>query len=647
MRLLINDTEIALSPEQEITTQENSPLDSLKQQGDKAFTFAVPQSPILREQLAARLHKQGKFYSQKTTAKLTDGPFTVFEGDLQVKRQNRLAAELNMTVPPGGISSEFWNKKLGEIELASYDLPTQPFLDPIYVVKTTDLGFNTSTGKDVAFGLYYLANGTTLRIKLGTQAIFEHTFLLSGLDFDTRRSTALAELTSALTEYNEAPVIAASEIYASQTEISLVLPNTSAQINVEIYFDAVAIGTGLLPFTMTWNNLQRIAHDSPVTHLQVKGSRESISEGAEEYLWFPSVFAPNFYSEKTDRYNGSVNSRDGGNLQTNSYAARTNFPLVPAFRWLYVIDLLLAKHDYSRSGDWSAWDKLALMAMKDFARQHPSTVLPFNVYPTTMTVQYYLPDWTVKEFFDEFMIQTGSLLIWDIAKKELRIKSFNAILEAPSLELPDVEFVDEDYEEQKQYAVTYSKVIDDELLDDEIKGFFGTEDTTEGFTEVTQKAIPFPALPEDYTRRATAFNAIPQDRANGTWIGVLTDPTEDSPTLFSMDAGRSVLFNLYDTDPVPRILYLDGQEAVNSDVYSLSRAEDNSMAKELVLPLINAKTGRKVNLRGYFHSVLLLQLNFETTIHYLGSRYLLSKKEPTFRQNKSRHETLLELEKLD
>jgi hypothetical protein len=646
MRLTLNDIQIPLLPAQEIGLQENSPLTELKQKGDKSHNFAIKNSKQLRTALAGTLHAQSKRAPGNLTAALYEGPLKIFNGTAAVKRSNADAVEISITVPPGDISSTFWKSKLRELDLGNHALDTYTILEPIYVIKSNTIGENQTDATQTLFGTWYMATGTTLRIKMGSQAIFTHFFEVLGYDFDQRRAAALAGLQAAAAAYNANPVLANTQIFAAEAELTIVLAQVNGSLNIELYHNPMAAGSNGFPTTHLFENVQAIGHETAKTTLLIKGSKPSIAEGAAEYLWFPTVFAPEYYSGKSDRYNGSINARDGGNLQANDFSARLNFPLSPAFRWLYLIDLLLEKQGYTRNGEWSTWQNFALMAMVDFSRQHPDTMLPYNIYPTTMNVATYLPDWTVQEFFDEFMLQTGNLLIWDLNNKTLSLKTWNAILGEEAQLMPEGEFIENSYDEIKTYALKYNTLESKELINDEIKAYFGAEDNYEEKTTIPQNAVPLAVLPSGINDRAGVFSTRPQDRANGTYIGVLKTITADSPRLFIQSIAKSEILDLKNNEPIPRLLFLNGFIATTEDQFSLARTGPISITEVFLKPLLASKTGRITKVKFMLRPLDYLKINFQFPLFYLGNKYLATKKDSKMKNGQLKQEVILEMELL-
>jgi hypothetical protein len=183
-------------------------------------------------------------------------------------------------------------------------------------------------------------------------------------------------------------------------------------------------------------------------------------------------------------------------------------------------------------------------------------------------------------------------------------------------------------------------------LNDDIKAFLGSEVSTTNKATINQMAVPLVALPSDFNSRSGAFPIIPQDRANGTYIGVLQTPTEDTPELFIQTTGKSVLYDLYESEPIPRTLFLDGYTARLSDKYILGRIGENSVTEALLLPLIRAKTGRNITVRAYLKAVDLKHYDFESPVYFRGSPYLVQKTDKSLSNLSSKVELQMDLELL-
>ncbi|MCR9064455.1 MAG: hypothetical protein NXI00_10850 [Cytophagales bacterium] len=635
MRFFLENTELGVFENETVEVQLNNPLKDYKMTGDKAHAFSVPNSPIARKALAGRAHLQSVALPDNFTGRIQHGPVSILEGKTALKASSDRALSFQMDVAPGNISADVWNKDLGDFDFGSYSLNTKTVIEPIGVLNLTTVGQRSDNGNDALFGDYWLRNACTYRVFQGVNIVWEHTVALEGYDRDVIDSLILSDLQASAAAYNESPTLAGTEIYVTKEQLVFVsnssgslIPNLGFSILVRPYLlsDSRDLGFGI---NFMREDYEQISYETAKDDLVGRDIRSLASGTMTDPFIFPTVFAPRFYNDASVYYCGSVNHKNYGGMATNTFKLRTTYPMVPAFRWLWIIDSVLAAYDYKREGDeWADWENFCLMAMKDFARQCPGLNIPYNVYPVEMVPAKYMPDYTLREFFDEYAKATGCILIWDIPRKRLRMRYLADISSDTPYELAggSYQLIETRYDALRNYDLQYSGVISDEYLTEEIEVFLGKKDnnaeTEENLETVNQQAVPLLAIPEDYdTKTFRMYDRHPERNQDG-WVGNPTDNTTP-PTHFCYVSGQSVLFNLQAVKPQVRSLFMVNYQVATTATYSLSREGESTVYEAKIKPLLDKRTGKTSKVVTYLSLVDLQALNFERCLFYKGLKWLV------------------------
>lgn len=654
MRFFLDNTELGLFPEETVEVQLNSPIKDMKMTGDKAHAFSVPNSPLARRATAGKSHLQSSKLPEGFAGRIQHGPIHLLEGETKLKASSDRALSFQMDVAPGNIPASFWNQTLDQLDLGRIDLAKKNVVEGIFVLDLDSLGVRSDNGLQDEFGDYWLRNASTFRLFRGVNIIWEHTVAFEGYDRDEVDDLILNDLKASAAQYNDDPVLANTEIYIEKDQFvfvssSIDLPSNmgfSCIVRPYLLSDSQELGFGL-----NLTEFRQIIYESSADDIIGRDIQSLAAGTITDPFIFPTVFAPRFYSSSSVYYCGSVNHKNFGALQKNTFKLRTTYPWVPAFRWVWMMDQVLELFGYSREGDnWEDWAKFCFVAMKDFARQCPGLSIPYNVYPNEMEPAKYMPDFTIRDFFDEFAKSTGSMLVWDIARKKLRLKYLSDIASDPShsLQTDRVAIIENRHDAITNYKLAYSGVLDDEYLTEELEVFLGKEDTAstaENLQEILQKVVPLLPVPDDYDVKTYRMYDRHPERNQEGWIG---NPTNNStpPTHFCYVQGKSVFFNLQATKPQVRSFYMDDYQVASSDVYSLDRSAQTGIFESLMKPLLDRRTGKTLKLKTYLSIAEMKHFNFEKLIHYKGLNFLLLVNSLKSRPRRKYLDAELELEVL-
>jgi hypothetical protein len=581
---------------QTIMVQENSFLKEFKLAGAKSQALTIYNDAAFKKVTNYGTHLQNDTLEEYYPAMLQSGPIA-YNDRVRIKRLSDNAVTLDMSIPPGGIPADFWNRKLSDVGLGEYTFESTE-------VNTEIVNFPmTLEQNNRIFGQWLMANGTTMRIFDGTYKFLDVSFRLNGMDFDGREAAALGQLESAITEFNtqDNPLHSGVIfIYLSDGNLSITSTNV-LDLRIEIFYDPVVIGAGgaAQTFTFTGEKLTYLSKEIPTAGVPFK---------------FVTTYAGNFYDGKGESFTGYINAKAGEILRLNNYLERNAYPLVPSFSFKYIIGVLLEKYGYTIDDEnWQASEDEYFCAMVDMAEQIAGTDLPFNIYPEKILYNDYVPDVTVREFFESFLLLIGCAPMFDSSAKTFLLKPFPKTLTEEPILVEAAQEMGVDFESTKSFGYSYKDVLESETTTDTLKGFFALQNA-ENITPIEQIFLPLAPKQANDDRRRTAA-----PRAGGTWIG--TDDIEtDNIITFAETKGKSVMFGLAEA-AIPRVFTLKNNQA-DSSAYGLN-ATDGFYVKN-ILPMLDVRTGKILNLESYLTKHQVSQLSTLRKIHYKGVEWLLN-----------------------
>lgn len=598
MRFFIQDKEMQLVTGQQISLQVNSYLKNFQLAGAKSQALTIVNDSEFKAVTNHGTHLQAETLEEHYPAVLESGPIR-FEDRARIRRLSNNAVTLDMSIPPGGIPAEFWNRNLRDVGLGEYEFATTQ-------VNTEIVNFpKTLEQNNIVFGNWLMANGTNLRIYDGAYKFFEVAFRLNGLDFTNREAAALGILETAITAFNEQEnpthdgVIF---IHHSENNVS-VASTLTLDLRIEIFYDPVVLGASgtAQTFTFTGEKLTYLSKDIPRTGVPFK---------------FISTYAPNFYERKGEGYTGYINAQTDDNiLRYNNYLERNAYPLVPSFSFKYIIETLLGKYGYTiNEANWLNYKDEYFCAMVDMAEQIAGTDLPFNVYPGKILYNNYVPDMTVREFFENFLLLIGCAPVFDSSAKTFLLKPFPETLTDEPLLIEQAQELGVDFEDTKRFSYSYKNAQEAETKTDELKAFFKTG-TDETATKIEQAFLPLAS------KAANEDRAVLKPRATGTWIGTSELKTDNIIT-FAETSGKSLIFGLSENEALPRVFTLKGFQA-DSSIYAFNNVGGFYLSN--ILPILTVRTGKILSLETYLTKLDVSKLDTLKKIHYRGTEWLLNK----------------------
>lgn len=620
MEFYINNKAVEVFENQDINIQTQSSLRTFQLQGEKAYAFSFPNTAKLRGIIGN--HHQSVDITKTIKASIKSSGVSLISGTGKIKSSNSKATSIEITVPPADIPVEVWNAKLTDIDIATHQLPTEIVLENIWTMGDKLKGISTY-GNTVSFWQSYLKHGWVIRVKFLNSVILQHSFVLSNQAYSTdeARSIILSDFQATIDDYNDNPVILGSEFVLGKASLNFISPSTSGQLKVEISNEILA-GGGRNPDpaeTHIFDNIANLSYESAKTFL-VNTNTRNLAGNITEHLRFHPIHATKFYGEQSQNYNGTLNYQFNGALATNNIDNRMAYPLVPSFSYKYIIETIFAKYGYSLEGpEWANIANYCFCAFVDFARQHPDTDMPYNIYPTEMVVGKYMPDITLKEFIDEFALSIGHVIEFEKITKKITLKSFKKIKSTKPIDLIEskIKVLENLTEDSTVYKIGYSTINTSELLNDSIKAFFGSETKYDGITKIPQKFLPMAALPDNFgLSKEFATNQITTRRVN-------TDTKSSTyPKLFALQSGRTLWYSLQDATPTPRSFFVVKNIPVTADLYSLSRTAENSFTKQFINELLNTRTGRTIKIQEFLNIYQYNQRSQSATYAYKGRLYI-------------------------
>lgn len=613
MELLINDTPVGIFEEQEVIIQQNSPLVSFKLQGDKTYSFSIPNSDGLKKAVGAINHLQKSEVSDAISGSVRASSRTALEGKVKVRRSNDRASTLDIIATPGGMDAKWWNGAIQSIDLGGDTFLTEEKTIDIVAVSLDKL-INITLPSVATVSLRELLlkkNQYRLRFYDGTTGFYEHVFdaklYQEKRDFDEWVIEAQTSF-DALSDETNYYFINDKQISIKRTGLSA----SRLKITIEMVITAGVYGITyeVLDFQTT-------------KYLSVfPGTRKAVLKNKPYF--FPTILANNFYGEKPGAVIG-LNTKDAnGELILNSEQQRTAYPIAPSFRWKWIFEKLAGIMGYSLvESDWSIWKDKAVCSMVDMAQQCPVIAMPFNVYQTSIKYADYMPvGFTVKDMFDEFAAITGTTWDFDTTNKQLRLIQIDPIFDAePQIIAAEKLDIRQgiDYEDISRYKLNYSTVIEAEKAIAPV-GYFDD----------------MPTMADDYQLLSIKLLPLIPFKLLSQVVGVQC-----------LSVGKSVLFDLKDQTPAARVFWYNEQQdkaLTEMNGISLSRADANGLYEKFWKRMLSRKKGKKVKASCNDTLLNYLKLDFFRVTHYRGVSFLINQKQIKLRNNRKNHDFELEIE---
>lgn len=612
MELLINGASVDLFENQEVVVQLHSPLTSFQLQGDKTYSFNVPNSDALKKQIGHAGHLQNVGVGE-IIGELRASGRRVIKGKTRKRKANDRAVTMDMIVPPAMMDASWWNGSASGLDLGSDTLLTQEETTNILLVKYDHVleDFTSSGGLKVT-----IADALQYRGPFRLSFFDGSTQLFSTI-FKADYGNAKRDLTAWVSEAQYAFDEASSEtmyFYASETQISVMREGMNP-LNFKFRIENLN-ASGQVSYTYEVGAFQA------VKYLSVwPGTRKAVL--IDKPYFFTTLVAKNFYGEKVGRLL-TLNYKIDGELQLNTQSERTSYPLVPCFRWKFIFEKLATLMGLSlEDADWLLWKDLAFCSMIDLAEQCPTIDMPFNVYQNRLNYADFLPvGFAVKDVFEEFGLLTGTSWSFDMLNMKLRLIQIDELFDKKPIIIADDKLDLRDginYEDVVVNKLNYSSVIEAEKLIAPV-GYFDDKPTLgEGYQLMNLKLLPI--LPV---------------KLFGTVIGGQC-----------LSVGKSVFFDLKEQTPAARVFWYNAElERALTDMngVSLSRTDANGLYERLWRRILLGKKGKKLTAKGLLSLSEFLKLDMFALLQYRGVRFLINQLQLKLRHKATVHEVEIELE---
>lgn len=613
MELLINNISVGLFEEQEVIIQQNSPLVGFKLQGDKAYSFSIPNSDGLKKAVGGISHLQKSEVNKDISGSVRASGRTALEGKVKVRRANDRASTIDVIATPGGMDAKWWNGAIQAIDLGGDTFLTEEktidivavSFDRIITIEEPDFQLIS------ILNLFLKKQSYKLWIYDDDVSIFEHVFETE----KTKDKRDFDEWFFEIQTYFEKKNDETNIFFVNDKQFSIKRDGLNAEnLKIRVQMDD---GTPFGYYDYYISNFQ------PTKYLSIfPGTRKNVVKSKPYF--FPTILDNNFYGEKPGAVI-ALNTKDiAGELILNNEQERTKYPVSPCFRWKWIFEQLAEKMGYALvESDWSLWKDKAVCSMVDMAQQCPVIAMPFNVYQTAIKYADYMPvGFTVKDMFDEFNAITGTTWDFDTVNKQLRLIQIDPIFDAAP-QVIEAEALDLrggiDYEDVTRYKLSYSTMIEAEKAIAPTGYFDDMPILAEDFQLLSMKLLPL----------------IPYK-----FMGV----TYGSQCL---SVGKSVFFDLKEQTPAARVFWYNAEQdkaMTEMNGVSLSRVDANGLYEKFWKRMLSRKKGKKVKATCNDTLVNYLKLDFFRVTQHRGVWFLINQKQIKLRNNRKYHNFELEIE---
>ena len=601
MILIINNQEIPIAPLTKCEVQKTSPLTSMEQIGEYALSFEVPVSPILQKEMGFS-NLPNILSPQKTVNGIVmDSSFMLFSGNIAAQEYSKKLYSLELTAAPGNIPITLWNTKLNELDLGRDTIATTSVNTQFYKINIYDLiGTRTDNSNKYTFDDYIASNYTTFELYINTVKVFEYVFNISssgyyeGIDFVEKM----------IDSFNNNPPSAylGAKIERFESEWVIQVPDGNYTVQAKIIVNPIPSGGNGRPrpgsttsFTITYP-FTRISYQSIGTYFNT-----SLTNLWNKPYELPMIYAPNFYGENNNNFNGYINLKQGTSYKYCSDTELNTYTFCPAFKIQWVMYTICSALGYTLDVSFfnnSVWKDALWITLVATDKQLPTTSKPFNIHNNIIEYKDYMPQWTIKEFLENIQNWLNIMIDFNSFSKVVTIRNRTVNLSTGK------RMVIDDYLEdnpkikptiQKKYSVKYNISTSDDPSLINTKFADITPADTEDITDVTIAFTPM-ILQSEYSEvENTNIRRInPANSYNSSWdwsssqnSNTLVNPNEPSGTMSCYEKGSTPMFlktNEKQELPKSRVLFytnVAGNQTLSNtkDGKSLFIAGDNGLYK--------------------------------------------------------------------
>lgn len=450
------NTALDLPTDLSITLQLYSGLLGQKQAGSYVLPFQFPNTDLNRKALN---YPEAPNLSSNTQQNYPcriayKDSLHLFEGYFNIRKATPYTISADITAAPGNQPKNFWDKKLTQLDMGFDTLPTQTITTGICVIpfqKFVTTTTNNRGTRDLYALDFLLKRGQRIKLYINNQQNFTHdtSFLTQYNSYSEYLDNEISILNQ-ITDDIEFVIDYSDKDYKIGS-INLIIKNGIVPANCYITFQD----------SPTWNTnntnapITRINFSSPITYQDISTELKKCNKTSWNRPYnFITYENEDFYDKSKNSINngivnqygdiGGSNPLRGGNTQStsidlkiNTFNDRTQNALSPSFKIRWILEKLVDIMGYTLQTtlfDDTNLNALWLITNIALDKQIIGTTLPFNVYNDTIDYAYYMPNWTVKEFFDNLKNFLCLSLEWNTFAKTLTITKANDILEAPQAE---------------------------------------------------------------------------------------------------------------------------------------------------------------------------------------------------------------------
>jgi hypothetical protein len=426
LRITVGEVDLDLPADVAISVELNNPLLGDEQPGSLSFPFKVPVTPRNADALGlAHLPGVQAERRREFDCTVSCGPL-FFSGKLQARESGNRSLSCNLVIPPANVPATVWQQKLRTLDLGHYQFATVETPTNLFsvLIPETLLKLGPDRGS------------TTLTLLLDGSPFWD--FTVSRLTGDTDPILS-----------NEALLAAAADSFNDKLKSFPADPKpyvataSGASLTWQIN-DANRLGnTYQLRITRSGTSTAGRPRSSEIT-LPVPRISLPLFDIANQALRLDGVFESPmlrneglYDSEKNKNFSGFVNFYDpeAPFPLLNDTANPTRYSLMPLLYFRFVLTEVAKRIGFALDPGLLGSDAdlrwLLLTHNSPLDRQAPGLGLPFNCWNPRFEYNTALPDWTVKQLFDELKLFAARVL-WDAPTQTARVVLLRDVLTAPT-----------------------------------------------------------------------------------------------------------------------------------------------------------------------------------------------------------------------
>ncbi len=449
---LVDPVEVPLAPDFSVNMVLNNSLIGAKQSGSFVFPFSLPISRPLQLKFGfPELPSSTTNRKQAFTTVILKGSLEIFSGFINLRKATHKGYEVDITKTPGNVKKNVWEQKLSEINFGQEILDSSLLSPSFYYLRLDSYNYTEDNQGFLPWGPIFSTNEPMkiqkiielavplIKIFINNVQVSSHYIAQPIAYYSSYEEFLSEEMTNWAASFN-------SELYECTIKLDR-FKREKSMFAIKILNQSTVVTSvrfELWTATNPDSNGQQYeikADEYFLSRLQYQDvSNALISTPPNKPYKFVSYNNADFYdSSLNGTYTGIVNEYLNGILRVNTYTNPSAHALSPCFQLKFIFEKLVDEIGYNLIYTTNIWNAIrsSIYLFTNVALDKQldllSELVPFNIYGEVIDFKFFMPDWTIREFFDSFRIINGISLEFNDLQKTLTVKSFKDIINSTDI----------------------------------------------------------------------------------------------------------------------------------------------------------------------------------------------------------------------